>query len=57
MPKSKRAWDVYSKTLIHSAILEGGKGGSWKSIGRFAYQVFVIGIATRETRAQRPNVT
>lgn len=40
MPKSKRAWDVYSKTLIHSAILEGSKGGSWKSIGRFAYHVF-----------------
>lgn len=41
MPKSKRAWDVYSKTLIHSAILEGSKGGSWKSIGRFAYHVFL----------------
>jgi hypothetical protein len=57
MPKSKRAWGVYSKTLIHSAILEGSKGGSWKSIGRFAYQVFVIGTATRDARAQRPTVT
>jgi hypothetical protein len=55
MPKSKRAWGVYSKTLIHSAIPEGSKGGSWKSNGRFAYQVFlVIGTATRDTRAQRP---
>ena len=57
MPKSKRAWGVYSKTLIHNAILEGSKGGSWKSIGRFAYQVFVIGTATRYTRAQRSTVT
>jgi hypothetical protein len=57
MPKFKRAWDVYSKTLSHNAILEGSKGGSWKSIGRFAYQVFVIGIATRDTRAQSPTVT
>jgi hypothetical protein len=40
MPKSNRAWGIYSKTLIHCAILEGSKGGSWKSIGRFAYQVF-----------------
>src|SRR6266852_8620349 len=42
MPKSKRAWDVYSKTLIHSTFLEGSKGGSWKSNGRFAYQVFCL---------------
>jgi hypothetical protein len=41
---------VYSKTLIHSKILEGG---SWKSIGLFAYQIFVIGTATRETRATK----
>lgn len=51
LPKSKRDWDVYSKTLIHSTILEVSKGGSWKSIGRFAYQFFVIGTATRDTRA------
>ena len=57
MPKSKRTWDVYSKTLIQNEILEGIKGGSWKSIGCFAYRVFVIGTATRETRAQRPTVT
>jgi len=41
------------KNPDHSVILEGSKGGSWKSIGRFAYQVFVIETATRETRAQR----
>jgi hypothetical protein len=39
-PNRNEHGDVYSKTLIHSGILEGSKGGSWKSIGRFAYQVF-----------------
>jgi hypothetical protein len=39
--------------LFNRAILEGSKGGSWKSIGRFAYQPFVIRTATRNTRAQQ----
>ncbi len=39
--KLKRACDANSESLIHRAILEGSKGGSRKSIGRFAHQVFL----------------